>query len=414
MTTLIQLKTTNQSARNAISFSPWRRGLLLIPLVLVCFGFAPGMQAATEGDLGKGNTVEGSGALQSLTTGIHDTALGYQTLFLDTIGNYNTATGSQALRNNTADNNTADGFQALVKNTTGGDNTATGWRALFHNTTGDANTANGLQALNSNTIGGGNTAMGFQALFSNTTGNQNAAVGEDALSGNTTGHDNIALGYGCGGSVTTGSNNIDIGNKGVAGDDSTIRIGTSQIATFIAGISGAGQGGPAAAVFINTDTGQLGTAAPSSSRRFKKEIKPMDQTSEAILGLKPVTFQYKGDSKGTPQFGLIAEEVEKVNPDLVVRDTKGEVYTVRYDAVNAMLLNEFLKEHGKVEQQEATIGQLKSTVAQQQKDLQATTAQYDKKLNAVTARLNEQAAQIQKVSAQLEVNRPAPQMVGNQ
>jgi septal ring factor EnvC (AmiA/AmiB activator) len=139
----------------------------------------------------------------------------------------------------------------------------------------------------------------------------------------------------------------------------------------------------------------------------------MDQTSEAILGLKPVTFQYKSDSKGTPQFGLIAEEVAEVNPDLVVRDTKGKVYTVRYDAVNAMLLNEFLKEHGKVEQQEATIVQLKSTVAQQQKDLQATAGQYEKKLNAVTARLNEQAAQIQKVSAQLELNKPAPQMVGS-
>jgi len=403
-----QMKTKNMTIlhlRKSIGRSPLRlglphvqpiwiiRGFLFIPLVLACFGFAPGVQAATEGDLGKGNTVEGSGALQSLTTGIHNTALGGLTLFLDATGNYNTATGSQALKNNTADNNTADGFQALYFNTTGANNAATGWRALFSNTTGDANTANGLQALNSNTIGTGNTAMGFQALFSNTTGNQNAAVGEDALSGNTTGHDNIALGYGCGGNVTTGSNNIDIGNKGVAGDDSTIRIGTSQSATFIAGISGAGQGGPAAAVFINTNTGQLGTAAPSSSRRFKKEIKPMDQTSEAILGLKPVTFQYKGDSKGTPQFGLIAEEVAEVNPDLVVRDAKGEVYTVRYDAVNAMLLNEFLKEHGKVEQQEATIVQLKSTVAQQQKDLQATAGQYEKKLNAVTARLNEQAAQ---------------------
>src|SRR5205823_3133522 len=142
--------------RKSIGRSPWRldlppvqptwiiRGFLLTPLVLSCFGFALGVQAATEGDLGKGNTVEGSGALQSLTSGIHDTALGYQTLFLDATGNYNTATGSQALRNNTADNNTADGFQALVKNTTGGNNTATGWRALFHNTTGDANTANGL------------------------------------------------------------------------------------------------------------------------------------------------------------------------------------------------------------------------------------------------------------------------------
>ena len=406
MTTLIQLKTTNQSARNAISFSPLRRGLLLIPLVLACFGFAPGMQAATEGDLGKGNTVEGSGALQSLTTGIHDTALGYQTLFLDTIGNYNTATGSQALRNNTADNNTADGFQALLKSTTGGDNTATGWRALFSNTIGTGNTANGLQALNSNTIGTGNTAMGFQTLFNNTTGSHNAAVGEDALSGNTTGSFNIALGYGCGGSVTTGSFNIDIGNKGLAGDDGTIRIGTSQSATFIAGISGAGQGGPAAAVFINTNTGQLGTAAPSSSRRFKREIKPMDQTSEAILGLKPVTFQYKSDSKGTPQFGLIAEEVEKVNPDLVVRDTKGEVYTVRYEAVNAMLLNEFLKQHRTVQALKSTAAKEEVTITQLRQDFQSKLAEQQKQIKALTSGL-------EKVSAQLEASKTAPQMVDN-
>jgi hypothetical protein len=306
---------TTLHSRKSINRSPLRRGLqrvqriwiirafLLIPLVLACFGFAPGVQAATEGDLGKGNTVEGSGALQSLTTGIHDTALGSLTLSSDTTGSYNTATGSQALRNNTGDDNTADGFQALFFNTTGANNAATGWRALFHNTTGDANTANGLQALNSNTIGTGNTAMGFQALFSNTSGNQNAAVGEDALSGNTTGHDNIALGYGCGGNVTTGSNNIDIGNKGVAGDESTIRIGTSHSATFIAGISGAAVTGTA--VVVNS-SGQLGVTP--SSARFKAEIKPMDKASEAILALKPVTFRYKHevDPKGVLQFGLVA------------------------------------------------------------------------------------------------------------
>ena len=396
MTILIQLKTRNQSARNAISFSPWRRGLLLVPLMLACFGLAPGVEAATEGDLGKGNTAEGSAALQSLTTGIHNTALGSLTLLSNTTGNYNTATGSQALKNNTADNNTADGFQALFFNTTGANNAATGWRALFRNTTGDANTANGLQALNGNTIGAGNTAMGFQTLFSNTTGNHNAAVGEDALSGNTTGSFNIALGYGCGGNVTNGSFNIDIGNKGFAGDNSTIRIGTSHSATFIAGISGVAVTGTA--VVVNSN-GQLGVAP--SSARFKTEIKPMDTASEAILALKPITFRYNHelDPKGTLQFGLVAEEVEKVNPDLVARDAKGDVYTVRYEAVNAMLLNEFLKEHRKVEQ-------LESTVAIQQKNFQATVAE-------LTARFKEQDSKIEKVSAQLELSRPAPQMVGN-
>jgi uncharacterized coiled-coil protein SlyX len=153
--------------------------------------------------------------------------------------------------------------------------------------------------------------------------------------------------------------------------------------------------------------GQLGTA--SSSRRFKKEIKPMDQASEAILALKPVTFHYKSDSKGTPQFGLIAEEVAKVNPNLVVRDDEGQIYTVRYEAVNAMLLNEFLKEHRKVEKQEATITELKSMVAKQE----TIDAQQQKGMEVLTATLKEQAAQIQKVSAQIEVNRSAPQIVDN-
>jgi len=135
----------------------------------------------------------------------------------------------------------------------------------------------------------------------------------------------------------------------------------------------------------------------------------MDQTSEAILDLKPVTFHYKSDSTGTPQFGLIAEEVARVNPDLVVRDDDGEIYTVRYDAVNAMLLNEFLKEHCKVEEQsrkiqeqEATITELKSTVAQQNKDMKV-----------FAANLKEQASQIQKVSAQVEMSKSAPRVVLN-
>ena len=422
------MKTTIQHLKKSIDPSPWRGGFLLIPLVLACFGIAPIAEAA-DGDLGKGNTSEGANALPSLTTGIHNTALGSLTLFSDTTGSYNTATGSQALRNNTANNNTADGFQALFFNTTGTNNAATGWRALFHNTsgagnaangsqalvsntTGSNNTANGVLALGLNTTGGSNTAYGNFALFnsstgsfntangssalsSNTTGASNTADGTAALSLNTTGSFNIALGNSAGLNLTTGDNNIDIGNFGVAAEANTIRIGNSQTATFIAGISGAGEGGPASAVYINTNTGQLGTAAPSSSRRFKKEIKPMDQTSEAILGLKPVTFQYKSDSKGTPQFGLIAEEVAEVNPDLVVRDTKGEVYTVRYEAVNAMLLNEFLKEHRKVEEQEATITQLKDG------------------MKVLTASLKEQASQIQKVSAQLEVSKPAPQTVLN-
>ena len=276
----------------------------------------------------------------------------------------------------------------------------------MNNTTGNSNTANGLSALQSNTTGTDNTAVGSQALLNNT-GGFNTAIGREALLNNTTGVANIALGPNAGISLTTGSDNIDIGNEGVFGESSTIRIGNDddQLSTFMAGIYGVTVSG-GTAVYINS-VGQLGTV--SSSERFKKEIKPMDETSEAILQLRPVTFHYKSDNTGTPQFGLIAEEVAKVNPDLVVRDKNGEIYTVRYDAVNAMLLNEFLKQHRKVEEQDATITQLKSTVAKQE----ATIAQQQKGMEVFTASLKEQASQIQKVSDQLELSKPAPRTVGN-
>jgi hypothetical protein len=194
------------------------------------------------------------------------------------------------------------------------------------------------------------------------------------------------LGYGCGGNVTTGSFNIDIGNRGVAGDNSTIRIGTNHTATYIAGISGAVATGTPVGVDSN---GHLGVLTASSAR-FKDEIKPMDKASEVILALNPVTFHYKKeiDPKGTTQFGLVAEEVEEINPDLVTRDAKGAIYTVRYEAVNAMLLNEFLKEH--------------RTVQEQQKEIDALKAQ-----------LKEQMALIQKVSDRVELSKPALRTVDN-
>jgi len=201
------------------------------------------------------------------------------------------------------------------------------------------------------------------------------------------------LGDSAGINLTTGSNNIDIGNLGVAGESNRIRIGSGQTRTFIAGIRGRTTGNANAIPVLIDSAGQLGTI--SSSRRFKKEIKPMDQSSEDILALTPVTFHYKSDATGTPQFGLIAEEVAKVNPDLVVRDENGEIYTVRYEAVNAMLLNEFLKGHKTVQEQGATIAELKKEIA------------------ALTSTVKEQAAQIQKVSAQLEVNKTVSQIVLN-
>jgi hypothetical protein len=378
---------------------PPLRAFLLIPLVLTCFALSPQARAVCqEGCLTNENTVLGEDALLN-NLGIQNTAVGWSALLNNSNGSFNTAIGQNALLNNTSgDDNTAIGDAALRENTIGFSNTATGSLALFFNTTGNANTATGAFALTSNTTGFNNTAHGisalkfnstgirntangFGALLNNTTGNDNTATGFSALISNTTGSQNVALGFKAGIDITTGDRNIDIGNPGHAGESNTIRIGRiqDQTATFIAGISGATVP-TGVAVIVDAD-GHLGTT--TSSARFKEAIKPMDKTSEAILALNPVTFRYKHelDPAGIPQFGLVAEEVEKVNPDLVARDEQGKPYSVRYDAVNAMLLNEFLKEHRKVEQLE-------------------------KQIESLTAGL-------QRVSAQVELSKPAPQTVLN-
>jgi hypothetical protein len=369
-----------------------RRGFLLIPFAILSAWFAlspaRAVTPAPDGGYSGANTAEGALALFSLTTGSANTAIGYGALFRNTIGSQNTANGAFALDSNTTGrNNTANGIHALQANTTGGDNTANGADALSRNTTGNNNTANGSAALLLNTTGSANMANGSGALYRNTTGSQNTATGNGALFNNTTGTGNIALGAGAGRNLTTGNNNIDIGNFGIAGESNKIRIGTVgvQNATFIAGIRGSVVPG-GVGVIVGTD-GQLGTV--SSSGRFKEAIKPMDKASEAILALKPVTFRYKHelDPAGMPQFGLVAEQVEKVNPDLVARDDQGKVNTVRYEAVNAMLLNEFLKEHRKVQELEAAIAQQQKAFARQQKEIKA-----------LAASLKQQAVQIQKVA----------------
>jgi hypothetical protein len=286
------------------------------------------------------------------------------------------AVGAGALFATTADQNTATGAGALFSNSTGPFNTANGTLALFSNTTGSGNTANGINALEVNTHGGGNVAVGASALFANTTGSHNTALGD-----------------GAGASLTTRDNNINIGYnvQGGAGDTNTIRIGNSDISfTFIHGISGAAIS--SGATVLVASNGMLGTVV--SSKRFKDEIKPMDKASEPLLSLKPVTFRYKKeiDPAGIQQFGLVAEDVEKVNPNLVVRDADGKAYTVRYEQINAMLLNEFLKEHRKVEQLEARL-------TQQEKDF--------------TARLKEQDAKIQQVSNNIALGKPALQVVND-
>jgi uncharacterized coiled-coil protein SlyX len=387
---------------NSIGRSPWRCGFLLIPLVLACFALATSARAALppptpDGGYPNGNTAEGTGALFSLTTGTNNTADGDTALYHNTIGYNNTAIGNTALYSNTTGyKNTANGHNALLTNTTGNWNTAIGAGSLKFNTAGTYNTANGFGALQSNTSGLGNTANGAGALIHNTTGKLN-----------------IVLGAAAGQNLTTGSNNIDISNPGVAAESNIIRIGNevaftdlvgiihpAHTKTFIAGIHGATASG-AVTVYVNS-SGQLGTLP--SSARFKHDIHSMDKASEVILALKPVTFHYKAeiDPNGIPQFGLVAEEVEKVNPDLVARDDQGKVYAVRYEAVNAMLLNEFLKEHRKVEQQEATITQVKSTAAKQE----ATIATQQKQIEALTTGL-------QKVSAQVQASKPGPRVVNN-
>jgi hypothetical protein len=337
----------------------------------------------TEGD---DNTGSGFSALQSNTTGASNTANGAFALFRNTTGDFNTANGSGALQNNTiGGQNTANGNGALRGNTTGLHNTATGFSALQSNTTGTSNTANGFNALPDNTTGAQNTAIGNSALLSNTTGGLNTAIGDVALRNNTTGDSNIALGVSAGSAVTTADNVICIG-FGVTGAN----VSDTCFIDSIRGVTT--QNANAIPVLIDS-AGQLGTS--SSSARFKKEIKPMDNASATILALNPVTFHYKSDKTSMPQFGLIAEEVAEVNPDLVVHDENGEIYTVRYEAVNAMLLNEFLKEH-------RTVQELKSNAAKQE----ATIVKQQKQIDALTAGL-------QKVSAQLEASKPAPQVVNN-
>jgi hypothetical protein len=348
---------------------------LFVAFTLICFVLSPRAQAVSpppDGGYPNKNTAEGDGALFSLTTGHENTATGYQALKDNTKGAHNTASGVWALRNNTAgSDNTASGYDALFSNTTGLFNTATGSQALVSNTGGYNNTATGESALQSNTTGLRNTANGSEALVANTNGERNTAIGFQSLDKNTTGSFNVALGAGAGSGVITADDVICIG-RGVDGVNVS---GTC----FIGNIRGVTTQNANALPVVIDGAGQLGTVA--SSERFKKDIATMGQASEGILALRPVTFHYKTDGENTPQFGLIAEEVAKVNPALVLPDKEGKPYTVRYDAVNAMLLNEFLKEH-------QTVQELKKQVA-------------------------ELTAGLQKVSAELEARKAAPQTVLN-
>ena len=361
---------------------------LVTTLVLLCFGLLPRVQAVVpppDGGYPNFTTAEGQNALFSLTENAgYNTAVGWYSLFANIDGNHNTAVGAGALALNTGDNNTATGTSALLLNDTGTSNTANGAFALFSNTTGNSNTAIGDNALTANVDGYGNIAIGPSSMVNNVGGNLNIVVG--ALSG---------------GNLINGVSNIYIGTLVAPSTDetATIRIADNALPVpgansrvFIGGISNSYVGAGNAPVVIN-GAGQLGTL-PSSSR-FKKDIQSMDKSSEVIYSLRPVTFHYKGDETNTACSGLIAEEVAKVEPSLILLDEEGKPQTVRYEQINAMLLNEFLKEHRE-------LAELKSIVVEQRKGIEAMAAQ-----------LKEQAAQIQKVSAQIETSKPAPQVVNN-
>jgi Chaperone of endosialidase len=345
---------------------------------IACIGLLPKALAVVpppDGGYPGFTTAEGQKALFNLTTGSANTAVGWLSLFSNAAGSFNTATGAGTLLFNTADANAAFGAAALLFNTTGTNNTAVGAAALLHNTIAEENTATGAFALSSNTEGDGNTAVGANALLLNTTGGADTAIGSFALI-NSTGVGNTAIGYGAGSNVSTANGVICIGHNGQ----------NVTATTWIENVYGVTTQSGTTAPVIVSDDGQLGTIA--SSERFKKDIATMDNASEVILSLRPVTFHYKTDAKGIPQFGLIAEEVAKVNPALVLPDKEGKPYTVRYDSVNAMLLNEFLKAHRKVQELEAN-------AARQQKQIEALTAG------------------LQKVSAELEASKPASQVVNH-
>jgi Chaperone of endosialidase len=376
------------------------------------FNVAVGFRALNGDTDGAENTAVGCLALEANKIGSANTAMGYRALLLN-VASRNTAYGNEALmnaKNSGAADNTAVGYRANFSSLAGANNTAVGSSALYFNTgasntavgaqalksgttgsTGNNNTAVGYEALWTNQSGSSNTACGYAALAANNKGGNNTAVGLNALVKNVSGGNNTALGVQAGSNLTTGSYNIDIGNDGLSADGTStvsnpgvIRLGDSshQSQIFIAGIAPVG-GGTAVNVL---SSGQLVTT--NSSQRFKKYIKSMDSSSDVVLALKPVTFYYKNDNTSTPQFGLIAEEVEKVSPDLITRDEEGKPYSVRYDAVNAMLLNEFLKEHRKVEEQGAMI-------AKQQKQIDALTAG------------------LQKISTRIETNESASRVVDN-
>jgi hypothetical protein len=339
---------------------------LFVAFTLICFALLPKVRAvvpAPDSCYPNFTTAEGCNALNSLTSGAGNTGVGWRSLFSNATANFNTAIGAGALILNNADSNTATGAAALLLNTTGSGNTAVGTQAMVHNDTGT-----------------NNTAVGASALFSST-GARNSAFGFTALENLTIGDGNTGIGFFAGAALVTGSDNVYIGNTSSQPNENNH--------TYISNINTTSvSGGGADTVTVDLISGLIGHL--SSSRRHKEQIKPMANSSEALYRLKPVTYRYRKeiDASQTLDYGLVAEEVAEIDPNLTACNREGQIETVRYNAINAMLLNEFLKEHKTVQQQGQTIARL------------------EKQLETVTATL-------QKVSAQLEVSKASPQTVLN-
>ena len=396
-------------------------------LVLAFLPRAHAVSPPPDGCYPNFTTAEGCNALKFLTSGVGNTGLGAFALYQGSDGGSNTGVGAAALVLNTADSNTAVGATALLLNTTGDTNTAIGRNALTNNQIGSDNNALGAFALfNNDSSGSGsanfnnafgrnallnnvdgdeNDAFGDDAMEENTTGAQNTAMGDDALDGNTTGNGNTAVGKEAGNSIIDGNDNVVLGHNagiGLVHGSRNIAIGAEESGPFadfddtcfIGSIFGQIVSDPGSQTAVFVDQFNV-VGVFNSSRKYKHDIQPMDKASETLYRLKPVTFKFNSDWKGTTQYGLIAEEVAEIDPQLVVRKN-GETITVRYEQINSMLLNEFLKEHKNVEEQQARINQLK------------------REMQTMLAQLKEQSAQIQKVSAQLKMSEPATKVVVNE
>jgi hypothetical protein len=357
---------------------------------LVLAGFSLLALAATARAQGPTDLFLGTNAGNpGVSTGARDTAVGVNSLAALTSGNSNTGLGYNSLLSCTSGgSNTALGTFSQNATTTGSVNTSVGSGSLSANTTGNGNVAVGNSAMSRNTTSGDNVAVGLNALFF-TTGGSNTAVGSNALATNSTGTGNIALGFFAGQFISSGSNNIDIGNSAPGNESDTIRIGNTQTAAYLAGVSGVTVSS-GVQVYIDSN-GQLGTL--TSSARFKEDVADMAGASRLLMQLRPVTFRYKApydDGSHRLQYGLIAEEVAKVDPELVQFDAKGQAQTVRYHYVNMMLLNEVQRQEAELANQTAAVGTLRALADRQRAELDQ-----QKQL------LAEQGARLQKLEALL-------------